>query len=936
MAENKKTDSKPELGKDNKSLSPDKATPIADVKPAEGKVQKQPDAKKVEAKVDTNNVEVKTEDKKAEVKAEDKKIDVKADDKKAEVKAEDKKVEVKAEDKKVEVKADDKKVEVKTEDKKAEVKADDKKVNVKAEDKKVDIKAKDKKVDIKADEKVVKSDSILAAAKEDIKTVNKAEKIKVEDKKEEETTEDVTTSTDLPKDNTPIGKKPSKIGAFIKKNKPAVIITCIALVLVIAALTVFLVLTKGQVVIRNAEDFSTELKDSDTRYVLKDDVTVNGDLTILQGMNLDLNDHVLIVNGTLTYDGVPADKKVIIGDITRKDGIFANSRLEAEDIIFNANSAELVIYSPIISNMHFTAIKITSKADLTALNDGEIILQASTSLIIEDNITIPGTTAGICTLSGTTVEISEEIVLPTVGSSLNINCTTTKITAKLTANTITIIGTSEISADVTAATLSTTGTIVAEGTFDCDMIITNATLDLTDNRYLSILNGTFSKDLSLINANILLQGNVQGVVNLDDLSTLKLEGTVDSSIIGALAAVDASTSGAKVVLKETASCGVLLNVELVEVYDGAVFTDIENAATVNFYHYLSTPSDVTVVQEGNKIMCYVANTINAENYVIYIDGEEAITSPNSNIDITALIVEPKQYTIDAKITNSDPLFLDSELVSTDYTYAITLATPQITLNTNGNEYKIEFANIPFATKYKYTINNEDYEYDSFTAEDAAISIDITEEIVTAGSYVVKVKSYGSDNETYKPSEVSTLSFKVNIALSTPTLAELPLDIVLADNTLTVDWDAVPNAKYYQLVIDTDPANTIYTTNTIYQCTLGDITDNSTIQVYANTNGYYDQSAPSIVNYEFETLENPVVTTDASTANTIVLNWLAVDGVTGYEVYLGETLVSGEDLLTETTYSINYVTANVGTYTVKTIKEFYRAGVGTVVVPASYT
>lgn len=96
-------------------------------------------------------------------------------------------------------------------------------------------------------------------------------------------------------------QKDDKKKNFSKKKIAIIAISAVvALMLIIASiLTPILIINAPKVFIGKAEDFSKEVGKNKEYYVLNKDIDYEGDLTL--GLNVDLNDKILKVNGTLTF-----------------------------------------------------------------------------------------------------------------------------------------------------------------------------------------------------------------------------------------------------------------------------------------------------------------------------------------------------------------------------------------------------------------------------------------------------------------------------------------------------------------------------------------------------------------------------------------------------------------------------------------------------------
>lgn len=131
------------------------------------------------------------------------------------------------------------------------------------------------------------------------------------------------------------------------RQKKRVAIACVAAVLVVAivlgiALPIYFI-NKDKIFVSSAEDFLNY--DDGTYFVLEDDLTVDGDVTIARGYALDLNGHTLIVNGTLTFDN-PGTGETSVGTLKKGAWTGAGS-IDADNVVIVAPSGSFRLCAPL-------------------------------------------------------------------------------------------------------------------------------------------------------------------------------------------------------------------------------------------------------------------------------------------------------------------------------------------------------------------------------------------------------------------------------------------------------------------------------------------------------------------------------------------------------------------------------------------------------------
>lgn len=659
---------------------------------------------------------------------------------------------------------------------------------------------------------------------------------------------------------------PSKFKLFVSRYKLPIIIASIVILIALAAVITVLVMNKNLVRISSAEDFANKDTKGKTTYVITKDITVEGDLTIPNGMNIDLNKYTLTINGNLIYGNDAGDNEIYIGD--KKGPLFLdNGALVADSINFNSPNATLSLHSPITANGNYTLKTLKIANDYNASNS--VTINASQYVTIKGDLIVGNDGSLVIVANTTTIENDVEIS----GSGASIDITSQSLT---------------LDADLKAAIASITdcGTEDNKGTINGS--ITGA-LDVT-NSYLVI-----GKD-STINS-----------ISADNLSTLDISGTVTTSLTG----------GLLIIYQSGSVCPLTSDSLTVHIYEDSTITQINNVPQANilFFVKLNAPRDITVNQEGASIVCYVAEVANADEYVVTIAGQE-IRSATNVIDITAYITEAGDHSIIAKAVSSNAQLLDSATISYTYTYNIKLATPSISID-DSDGYKVEFEAVPFATSYKYTINGTEYTFVDLIP-DSDVSIDITDKITTPGVYAIKIRAYGKSEDAYTPSETALTTVIKYSNLETVKLGDDNISIVRAGTALNLNWDRVANANYYSVYVD--DVLVTKTRNNAFSWTLGDLNDGAQIKIITEGYSYYITSPAATTTYNYETLDAPVVSAPYVTGDNVTINWTAIDNATEYEIYLDGTLV---DTTTTTSYTIAHSPATSGVYTVKAIAQFFN-------------
>lgn len=160
-------------------------------------------------------------------------------------------------------------------------------------------------------------------------------------------------------------KKENSFVIFSKKYWWTYFIVFAVVIAIVVTVTV-LVLTKDYINIYEAEDFSDI--DKGNIYVLKKDITVEGDLTIDVPYPINFNGHTLNVKGNLT---VNAEKEGTIYYGSEKDGKekSVKSKLIADSLTVNAVKSDILFRVTVeCGTVNITAGSVTSDKNLSSLN----------------------------------------------------------------------------------------------------------------------------------------------------------------------------------------------------------------------------------------------------------------------------------------------------------------------------------------------------------------------------------------------------------------------------------------------------------------------------------------------------------------------------------------------------------------------------------------
>lgn len=692
---------------------------------------------------------------------------------------------------------------------------------------------------------------------------------------EENITNDITTTSDTAE---PKLKKKSENGKkfkeLVSRNKLPIIVVAALLIIAIGVSVAVAIVNRNLVRISSAEDFLEKSVEGKTTYVIKKDIDVEGDLEIPNGMNIDMNGNTLTVTGAMKYSADAEDKDIFIGD---KKGavILKGGKLIVESLEINSPDASLTIYSDFQGNMNVNLKSLTLENTLTSKDEGSVVINAN-NFTNKRELNIMGNSSTLDITSGNAV-----IDAGIIGEKTNLTITSTALT---------------INSEITAKNIN----FVNCGTEDNKALINNK-----------------------INGNVSFANSFAKISEESELGDIIADENTDLDIYGKISTLD---GGLLVVFRDSSSASLASNIQELRIYQEANITSIIEAGELVLYEVLSKPLDITINQDDSSLMCYVSKVNNADEYVLYIDDTEIEDTFTSNkIDITSYITQPKTYTIGVKAVSNQERLLDSSIASVEYTYNITLNKPLISVDSSEG-YKINFASVPFAHEYKYSINNGEYmSYKGPFEAGELVNIDINSKIIAAGEYTVKVIAYGQNEDAFEPSEVAQTSFVKKIKLSAVSYDNGNISIERQENNLNSAWDSVTYAKYYSIYIN----DVLYskTKTTSIQWTLGDLENNDKITIIADGYNFYTESDPVNIIYQYESLDPITISTSISN-NMITISWDAVNNATSYKIYLDDSVI---DEVTTTDYSIAHTPANSGTYKVQAVADFFNPSISNAVI-----
>ncbi len=627
------------------------------------------------------------------------------------------------------------------------------------------------------------------------------------------------TNTDKPKTDTPIKKgkakdksdKKSKIQELISKYKlPLIIILAVILVAAVITTTV-LVVNAPKVFVRGAEDFILKENSKKKIYILKKDITIDGDLELKNDLDINLNKKTLTVNGTfkLTLDDSKTST-INIGTLKKKNYI-NGGKIIADSIDISAGNISLNVFSPLFTN---GTIKVKD-------------LSLHEKLEIPDNTFLEISSADIAVKK----EVKGTLKLFTSNLDLFENASIDCIIADEYSN-------AQIYGDIIDSIIGGNEISILQNA-NCPHI-TNA-----KELYYQSQTATVENADNIGTIHIVRQLSTPSQINIEK------EGNsfycISSQVLNADLYIFTIKDGNELI-KELESESNKIDITAY-IKHPKTYTISAQASSTNKrinipsdkkeieYKYsikLDSPIlDITETSEKKIILSFPSIDF-ATIYRIDINGEvtkelEATDKDYMSMDLTNDIVDIGAYYIKVSASNpSNAAFSDSDTVMTSYLKTIKLDTPIVSISDSGNNIVLSWEKVDDASNY--IIRNSE--------NDVAI-------MTTHTSYVFSKNDmgdgtiftlYAQGKDYYITSEEVSITFEYP-QLGVPTTPQYEI----IDNNLVITTDKVTNATNYVLFVNGDRVAQSSTP----KFTVADYENGDTIKIKAETKYYRSATSAEV-------------------------------------------------------------------------------------------
>lgn len=570
-----------------------------------------------------------------------------------------------------------------------------------------------------------------------------------------------------------------------KKKKIA--IACVAFLLIAAivlgiSLPIYFA-NRGKIFVSSAEDFLNY--DGGTYFVLDTDLTVDGDVTVGRGYNLDLNGHTLTVNGTLTFENT-GEGDMYVGTLDG-DSWTAQGSVTATAIVVASPVGTFRFCAPTVADSISTSSAATAiRFDSTVVSNGPIDIEAHT-VVVNGSISFGEGEAAKATFTNV--------------SSLTINAAITSAVADDPA---------EVYLSASTAYVNASGKLDALYLSHDSKAAVFGTVSSLVSSYGDPVEGS---------SNLLALLDTYSCPAVVDVDTVVLERKEGSSV-----SVTFTDDNGRIVYIERLSAPLDINVNPGNNVLVATAAEVSGAVGYEFS-----------VDGGEWLSAGGANEY---------DVTELLRSQTGAHLISARAVGNYSYDEPFDISAADEggiLYITGESVSCEYVYQITLSTPT-GLNMSGNT--LTFSNVSFADYYTVTVNGVDTSrHDAGDGE--TVSVDLSQ-YLNVGSNSIRVTAH-SDNPDILSSDEAMTSVVVRGQLSAPSVtATYDPNTGLTTVTIT-EQDGAATYKVEYLLTDTQGSSRrIVTYTSALTFNISGLGVGSQITVTAEANGVYGQSSPTTV------------------------------------------------------------------------------------------
>ncbi len=373
-------------------------------------------------------------------------------------------------------------------------------------------------------------------------------------------------------------------------------------------------------------------------------------------------------------------------------------------------------------------------------------------------------------------------------------------------------------------------------------ISTSKTAQVELNNCDATIAANVDSNIKAVNSHIVLNSSKEvGSMQLDELSTAQISGQIKAGING----------GKKVAMLPGHQCQEYIGISTLALYrEGATDYTIKACGKIVYIDRLVKPAEMIVEERGEGVVVAVATKVpHATQYIFEVDGKQ-YTSDTNEFDVSFIMsqgqVGKHEIVVYAKgnydfegldSTEDKVVYLDSEKNNMQYTYKITLSTPEnIQIEESEGKVFLTFGTVKFADYYKVKVGDKELKFD--TQNGGVQRFDITDNVTEVGSYSMHITAHSKVAEILESKQALTTFIKYQ-KLEAPTSIRATANATL----LNVNWVEAPNAKGYVIYakidgVEREIGRTSMASFSIDKEVIGDATE---VMIKAEGYGYWLES-----------------------------------------------------------------------------------------------
>ncbi len=294
----------------------------------------------------------------------------------------------------------------------------------------------------------------------------------------------------------------------------------------------------------------------------------------------------------------------------------------------------------------------------------------------------------------------------------------------------------------------------------------------------------------------------------------------------------------------------------------SAYSSAQSIVTPSTFSGISIPSNVTASATSNSVTVTWSGVSGATSYDVSVNGDIRNTTSTSYTYTGLSAGTAYSYAVRAKNNNDSSSYSTSQSITT-----IPSVPTGVIATASSNSVTVSWSAVSGASSYDVSVNGDvrstngtSYTYTGLTSG-------------TTYSYAVKAKN-SSGFSAYSPAQ-SLVTPDQTLSVPTDVTATATAD------TITIFWNGVVGATNYDISVNGDVRNT---TNAYYTYTGLTSGISYTFMVRAkNSNGSSAYSASRSITTAVLTPTVPTVVTATATSNSVTVSWVAVSGVTSYDV-----------------------------------------------------